>query len=144
MKTCLQLLNTKKSDAIITIAPDQTIYAALLLLAEHKIGAVLVMQDQQLVGIFSERDYAREVVLHNRSSKETAIAEVMTTRLITAHPHDLIDQCMHLMSENRIRHLPIVENGTLVGLLSLGDLVKETIRYQQELIQALEGYIKGA
>lgn len=144
MKTCLQLLKSKPQQQIISIAPEQSIYDALLLLAEYKIGAVAVMQRNKLVGIFSERDYAREVVLQNRPAKTTAISDVMTTKLITAKPDDLIDQCMSLMSEKRIRHLPIVDDSMVLGMLSLGDLVKETISYQQELIQQLEGYIRGA
>jgi CBS domain-containing protein len=112
-------------------------------LAEYKIGALAVVQNDQLVGIFSERDYAREVILQGRSSKSTAIAEVMTAKVITGKPDDLVDKTMSLMSEKHIRHLPVMDGDKLIGMLSLGDLVKETIAYQQRLIKELESYIKG-
>ena len=94
-------------------------------------------------GIFSERDYAREVVLQGRSSKTTKISEVMTAKVLTAAPDDLVDACMSMMSDKRIRHLPVLDNDKVLGMLSLGDFVKETISYQQKLISELESYIKG-
>jgi CBS domain-containing protein len=144
MKTCLQILNAKKYKNLISIDPDRPVYDALVILAEYKIGALAVMQGDKLVGIFSERDYAREVVLQGRSSKTTQISVVMTPKVLTAKPTDLVDQAMSLMSERRIRHLPVVDGEKVLGMLSLGDLVKETISYQQDLIKELEGYIKGA
>jgi len=102
-----------------------------------------VLQGEKLVGIFSERDYAREVVLKGRSSKTTQISEVMTNKVLSAKPSDTVEQAMSIMSEKRIRHLPVVENDTVVGMLSIGDLVKETIDYQQRLIKQLESYIRG-
>ena len=143
MKTLLQILNDKKHQELISIAPDRPVFDALVILAEYKIGALAVMDGDKLVGIFSERDYAREVVLQGRSSKTTQIKEVMTSKLITGTPNDLVDKTMSIMSDNRIRHLPIVEAGKVIGMLSLGDLVKETISYQQHLISELESYIKG-
>ncbi len=143
MKTLQQVLNDKKHKEIISIAPDRPVYDALVILAEYKIGALVVMQGDKLVGIFSERDYAREVVLQGRSSKSTAIAEVMTANVITGKPSDLVDATLNLMSEKRFRHLPIVDGEKVIGMLSLGDLVKETIAYQQRLITELESYIKG-
>jgi CBS domain-containing protein len=143
MKTLQQVLNEKKHKEIISIAPDRPVYDALVILAEYKIGALAVMQGDRLVGIFSERDYAREVVLQGRSSKSTAIAEVMTGNVITGKPGDLVDSAMRIMSEKRFRHLPVVENGKVLGMLSLGDLVKETIADQQRMIKELESYIKG-
>ncbi len=143
MKTCLQILKEKKYQEIISITPDRPVFDALVILAEYKIGALTVMQDDQLVGIFSERDYAREVVLHGRSSKTTLISDVMTSKVLSAKPDDLVDYCMSLMSEKHIRHLPVLDGDKVIGMLSVGDLVKETISYQQELIEQLEMYIRG-
>jgi CBS domain-containing protein len=143
MKTLQQILNDKKHKEIISIAPDRPVFDALVILAEYKIGALAVMQKDKLVGIFSERDYAREVVLQGRSSKSTAIAEVMTANVITGKPSDLVDATLKLMSEKRFRHLPIVDGEKVLGMLSLGDLVKETIADQQRMIKELESYIKG-
>lgn len=143
MKTLKQILNDKKHQEVISIAPNRPVFDALVVLAEYKIGALAVIDDGQLVGIFSERDYAREVVLKGRSSRTTMISEVMTSKVISAGPHDLVDSAMQTMSDKRIRHLPIVENGQILGMLSVGDLLKETIAYQQTLIQQLENYIQG-
>ncbi|MBC7755521.1 MAG: CBS domain-containing protein [Bdellovibrio sp.] len=143
MKTLQQVLDDKKHKEIISIAPNRPVFDALVILAEYKIGALAVIQDGKLVGIFSERDYAREVILQGRSSKTTQISEVMTAEVITGKPTDLVENTMSIMSEKRIRHLPVVDGDKLIGMLSLGDLVKETIAYQQRLIRELEGYIKG-
>lgn len=143
MKTLKQILNDKKHQEVISIAPNRPVFDALVVLAEYKIGALAVIDDGQLVGIFSERDYAREVVLKGRSSRTTMISEVMTSKVISASPDDLVDSAMQTMSDRRIRHLPIVENGQILGMLSVGDLLKETIAYQQTLIQQLENYIQG-
>ncbi|WP_020183007.1 MULTISPECIES: CBS domain-containing protein [unclassified Methylotenera] len=143
MKTLKQILNEKKHQEVISIAPNRPVFDALVILAEYKIGALAVIDEGQLVGIFSERDYAREVVLKGRSSRTTLINEVMTAKVISASPQDLVDSAMQTMSDRRIRHLPIVENGTILGMLSVGDLLKETIAYQQGLIEQLENYIQG-
>lgn len=143
MKTLQQILNDKKHQEIISIAPDRPVFDALVIMAEYKIGALAVMEGETLVGIFSERDYAREVVLKGRSSKSTVVSEVMTSKLITAKASDLVDSAMNTMSESRIRHLPVMEDGKMLGMLSQGDLVKETITYQKQLIQQLESYIRG-
>lgn len=143
MKTLQQILNEKKHKELISIAPDRPVFDALVILAEYKIGALAIMQGDKLVGIFSERDYAREIVLQGRSSKTTQIHEVMSSRLITGKPDDLVDAAMSLMSEKRIRHLPILDGDKVLGMLSLGDLVKETITHQQYLIKQLENYIRG-
>jgi CBS domain-containing protein len=143
MKTLLQIINDKKHKEVISIAPSRPVFDALVILAEYKIGALAVLQDGKLVGIFSERDYAREVVLQGRSSKTTQISEVMTAKVITGNAHDLTESAMSIMSEKHIRHLPVVDGDKLIGMLSLGDLVKETITYQQRLIKELESYIKG-
>ena len=143
MKTLQQLLECKKYKEVISIAPHRPVFDALVILAEYKIGALLVIDGEKLVGIFSERDYAREVILKGRSSKTTQISEVMTDKVLSATPNDNVEYAMSLMSEKRIRHLPVVDNETVLGMLSIGDLVKETMAYQQELIKQLEHYIKG-
>jgi CBS domain-containing protein len=143
MKTLQQILNEKKHKELISISPDRPVFDALVILAEYKIGALAVMQSDKLVGIFSERDYAREVVLQGRSSKSTAVAEVMTANVITGKPSDLVDAAMRMMSEKRFRHLPVVGGEKVLGMLSLGDLVKETIADQQRMIKELESYIRG-
>ncbi len=144
MKTLLQIINDKKHKEVISIAPNRPVFDALVILAEYKIGALAVIENGKLVGIFSERDYAREVILQGRSSKTTQISEVMTAKVITGNPHDLTESAMSIMSEKNIRHLPVVDGDKLIGMLSLGDLVKETIAYQQRLIKELESYIKGS
>lgn len=143
MKTLEQVLNDKNHKEVISIAPNRPVFDALVILAEYKIGALAVIKEGKLVGIFSERDYAREVILKGRSSKTTQINEVMTAKVISGKPDDLVEATMSMMSEKRIRHLPVVQNNNLLGMLSLGDLVKETIAYQQRLIEELEQYIRG-
>lgn len=143
MKILQQLLDSKKYKEVISVAPHRPVFDALVVMAEYKIGALVVLQGEKLVGIFSERDYAREVVLKGRSSKTTQISEVMTNKVLSAKPSDTVEQAMSIMSEKRIRHLPVVENEKVVGMLSIGDLVKETIDYQQRLIKQLESYIRG-
>lgn len=143
MKTLQQVLNDKKHQEIISIAPHRPVFDALVILAEYKIGALAVMQDNKLVGIFSERDYAREVVLEGRPSKTTAVSDLMTSNVITGKPSDLVDNAMRLMSDKRIRHLPVMLGDEMIGMLSMGDLVKEVIADQERAIKALESYIKG-
>jgi CBS domain-containing protein len=143
MKTLQQILNDKKHKEVISIAPNRPVFDALVILAEYKIGALAVMDGDKLVGIFSERDYAREVVLQGRSSKTTHIEEVMTAKVIVGKPDDFVDSAMRMMSEKKFRHLPVVDGEKVLGMLSLGDLVKETIDDQQRAIEALESYIKG-
>ncbi|WP_334108093.1 CBS domain-containing protein [Methylobacillus sp.] len=142
MKTVRQVLDTKGS-TVYSVAPESLIYDALLLMAEHHIGALAVMQRDKLVGIFSERDYAREVVLKGRTSRTTTVGDIMSAQLTTVHLDDTVDHCMNLVSGKRVRHLPVLEDDKLVGLLSIGDLVKETIAYQEFLIQQLENYIQS-
>ena len=143
MKNLQQLLDSKKYKEVISIAPNRPVFDALVIMAEYKIGALVVLEDEKLVGIFSERDYAREVILKGRSSKTTHISEVMTQKVLSAKPTDSLDQGMTLMADHHIRHLPVIENGRVIGMLSIGDLVKETLSYQQALIKQLEGYIKS-
>lgn len=141
MKTLQQILALKPHQGIISIAPNRPVFDALVLLAEYEIGALAVIKDGALVGIFSERDYAREIILQGRSSKTTPISEVMTEKVITGKPTDLVETAMQTMLEKRIRHLPVVDEGKLLGMLSIGDVLKETIQIQQALIKQLESYI---
>lgn len=142
MKTVRQLLEIK-GNLIHSVSPDTTIYDALVIMAQNRIGALLVCENKQLAGVFSERDYAREVVLKGKTSRGTPVKEVMSTTVITVGPDDDVEDCMNLMSGKRIRHLPVIENNVVIGVLSIGDLVKETIAYQQRLIKQLESYIQG-
>jgi CBS domain-containing protein len=143
MKTIQQLLASKKHQEVISIAPHRPVFDALVVMAEYEIGALMVLEGDKLVGIFSERDYAREVVLKGKSSKTTAVSEVMTANVISVKLSDTVEQAMTVMTEKRIRHLPVLDNAKVVGMLSIGDLVKETIAYQQGLIKQLESYITG-
>ena len=142
MKTIRQVLGGKAL-GIVSIKPDALIYDALVIMAEKHIGALLVLEGDHLAGIFSERDYAREVALKGRSSRTSFIKEVMTTNVITVSPKNTVEECMSLMSGKRIRHLPVVEDGKVTGILSIGDLVKETIAEQEAVIKQLEHYIQG-
>ena len=144
MKTAGQLLQDIKHDILCT-SPDSTVYEALVIMAEKHVGALLVMNGDELAGIFSERDYAREIVLKGKSSKDTPVSEVMTPQssLITVNPEHTVEECLNLVSDKRIRHLPVLDGGKVVGVLSIGDLVKETITYQRFLIAQLENYIKS-
>ncbi len=141
MKTLQQLLDNKKYKEVISIAPDRPVFDALVIMAEYRIGALVVLDGEQLVGIFSERDYAREVMLKGRSSKTTHITDVMTHNVICGKPDDTVEQAMTVMTSKNFRHLPVTQNNKVIGMLSLGDLAKETIDYQQRLIKELESYI---
>ena len=143
MKTLQQLLDSKTYKEVISITQNRPVFDALVIMAEYKIGALVVLDGEKLVGIFSERDYAREVILKGRSSKTTQIAEVMTHKVLSAGPNDSVEQGMSIMADHHIRHLPVVVNDQVIGMLSIGDLVKETLSYQQDLIKQLEGYIKN-
>jgi len=142
MKFIKQLLDSKGSQ-IWSVMPDNLVYDAIELMAEKGVGALTVMQDEQLVGIISERDYARKVILKGRSSHMTPVSEIMTHDVICTSPHDTVEACMSVMTHKRIRHLPVKENNKLVGLISLGDLVKSIIAEQQQVIDQLEHYIRG-
>ncbi|WP_437879941.1 CBS domain-containing protein [Pseudomonas sp. LRF_L74] len=143
MKTVAQMLRTKSSSNVHAIGPNQTVLQALQLMAEHNVGALLVTEGDRLLGIFTERDYARKGVLQGRSSIATPVRDVMSVPVVTVEPRQSIRECMTLMTERHLRHLPVVEEGRLQGLLSIGDLVKETIAEQDGLIQHLEQYIRG-
>ena len=142
MQTVKELLDAK-GHQVWSISPDASVFNAIQLMAEKEIGALLVMQADKPVGIISERDYARKVILKGRSSHETAVEEIMTTRVIVAHPDQRIEECMAVMTERRIRHLPVLEGESIVGMLSIGDLVKSIIAEQQFMIEQLEHYISG-
>jgi CBS domain-containing protein len=141
MKNLKQLLD-QHPRAPISVAPDDSVFAALELMAKHDIGALLVMRDQKLAGIFSERDYARKIILLGKSSKETQVREIMTEKVLYALPEQTIEQAMAMMTEKHIRHLPVLDAGQHVkGMVSIGDLVKETIAEQAFLIKQMEQYI---
>ena len=140
MKTVRQLLQSKSGD-LCTIGPDANVFDALKLMAERNVGALLVVKNDRLAGILSERDYARKVVLQGKSSHATPVREIMTERAVCVRPDNTVEECMALMTDKHIRHLPVIEDEKLIGVLSIGDLVKETISEQQFVIQQLESYI---
>jgi CBS domain-containing protein len=142
MRTVRQLLESKSPD-IHSISPDVPVIEAIRLMAEKGVGAVLVMQGAKLVGILSERDYARKIVLAGRSSKETPVRDIMTTDVITVSPDDNAQTCMQTVTRNRIRHLPVVENGQVQGVISIGDLLAAVIEQQQHELDQLQRYITG-
>ncbi|QEZ45262.1 CBS domain-containing protein [Cupriavidus oxalaticus] len=143
MKTARQVLESKPTQAIYSIPPTATVYAALQLMAEKGIGALLVIEHGDIKGILSERDYARKVILMQRTSRETLVRDIMTTSVIYVGAGQSTDECMALMTKHRLRHLPVMENDELVGMLSIGDLVKDIISEQQFIIEQLEHYIHG-
>ena len=135
----------KKGYDIWSVAPDTPVYKALQLMSEKNCGAVLVVDQETLVGILSERDYARKVILRGKSSKDMPVEEIMSQRVVCIQPDNTIDECMALMTDKRIRHLPVLKGEeTLVGLISIGDVVKEVISEQEFIIHQLESYIKGS
>ena len=140
MKTLKQLLEAKGRD-VYSIAPDALVFDALRLMADKGVGALIVMEGGRIAGILSERDYARKVILHGKSSHDIQLRDIMTSKIITVHSGQTVEECMGLMTEKRIRHLPVTEGERLIGVLSIGDLVKEVIAEQQQTIQQLESYI---
>lgn len=142
MKSVKHLLDTKQA-IIIAVSENMSVLDALKVMTEKNISAVLVMEDEQLRGIFTERDYARKIILQGKSSKDTLIKEVMTANPISVKLSDSIDLCMELMTDKHIRHLPVVENGEVKGMVSIGDVVKFIIADQKQTISQLESYISG-
>jgi CBS domain-containing protein len=132
-----------KGDRVFSIGPDEPVLAAVRMMADHYIGALLVMRGDELVGIVSERDYARKIILQNRSSADTPVRDIMSAPVLTVQPEDSTDTCMRLCTDRRVRHLPVVENGKIVGVVSIGDLVKAVISEQSEQIEHLRRYIAG-
>ena len=142
MPTAHDILRFKGS-TIHCVRPDDTVLAALGVMAEHDIGAVLVLEGNELAGILTERDYARKVVLVGRASKDSPVRAIMTSNVVCVAPERSVEECMTLMTEQRIRHLPVVRNGQVIGLISIGDLVKATIDEQEFTINQLKNYIAG-
>ena len=142
MKTVQDLLDENNRE-LIKIDPNQTVFEALTMLSKYDIGALVVMNGEILSGIFSERDYARKVILSGKSSKETFVKEIMTEKVKCISPQNNIEDCMKIMTESRFRHLPVLENDKVLGIISIGDIVRETITYQKFIINQLEQYISG-
>jgi CBS domain-containing protein len=142
MQTVGQLLSLKGTD-VFSVAPQDSVLRAIEVMATRHVGALLVMSEGSLIGIISERDYARKVILKNRSSHDTPVSDIMTSPAISVTPEDTVRRCMELMTEGRFRHLPVVKAGRVVGMLSIGDLVKAVIQEQTEHIEQLERYIAG-
>jgi CBS domain-containing protein len=143
MRSVEKVLSIKGNETW-NIAPQGTVYEALQLMSEKEVGAILVMEENKVVGIFTERDYARKVILMGKFSKDTAVGDLMTQEVLYVEPHDTIDDCMVLMTNNRVRHLPVLDNGQLAGIVSIGDLVKHIISEQESTISELEKYIAGS
>ena len=143
MKKVAQILRSKSDPTVHTVVPTTSMFDALTLMAEKNIGALLVLEGETIVGILSERDYARKIVLMGRSSKETPVRDVMTSPVLYVGPQQSTEECMALMTEKRLRHLPVLEDGKLIGLISIGDLVKDIISEQSFIIEQLQSYISG-
>lgn len=141
-KTVANLIDTKGSD-VYSIGPDDSVYDALVEMADKNVGALLVIADGSLVGMMSERDYARKIILHDLSSRDTKVAEIMSTAVITVAPDTSLAECMETMTDHHIRHLPVVEGARLAGLVSIGDVVRGVIDEQRFLIDQLHNYITG-
>ncbi len=140
--TVRQILDQKGSKAI-SVRPSDSIFDVLSLMAEHDIGAVLVTENDRLTGIFTERDYARKVVLKGLGSRDVKVSDLMTPNPCTVTPSNTVDEVMHTMTENRFRHLPVVDHGKIIGIVTIGDMVKSIVTQQQATIQQLESYIAG-
>ena len=138
------ILKHKGAKKVLSIAPEQSVHEALSLLSKHDIGALMVMSGPRLLGIFSERDYARKGILQGHHSRETQVQEIMTSPVRSVTTLHTVDECMTMMTDGHFRHLPVMEGDTVVGIISIGDLVKWVISGQEHAIQALEGYITGA
>ncbi len=142
MKLVKQLLAAKGHE-VLSISPDASVLEALQLMADKGVGALTVMEGENLAGVVSERDYARKIILKGRSSETTTVREVMTADVVTTTGEESVEKCMNMMTDSRIRHLPVVDDGQVTGIISIGDLVKAVIAHQKEEIEHLEHYIKG-
>ena len=143
MKIVAHILNSKPEQTVHTITPAASVFDAVKQMAEKSIGALVVIEGEKVVGIITERDYARKIILMSRSSKETPVRDIMTSSVMYVRPDQTSEECMVLMTENRLRHLPVLDGGKLIGLISIGDLVKDIISEQKFIIQQLEHYITG-
>ena len=143
MKSVANILKSKPEQIVHIITPAASVFDAVKLMAEKSIGALLVMEGEKVVGIITERDYARKIILMERLSKETPVRDIMTSPVMYVRPDQTSEECMVLMTENRLRHLPVMDSGKLIGLISIGDLVKDVISEQKFIIQQLEHYIAG-
>ena len=143
MKTSIRSILKEKGSKVYAVRPDSTVYDALKTMADTNVGALLVMDGGRLAGIVSERDYARKVILKGRSSLDTRVEDIMSTRVICARPEQSVEECMGLMTAKAVRHLPVLDHKEVVGIVSIGDLVKAIIGEQQHIIEQLENYIHG-
>jgi len=143
MTTVAQILKTKPDQSVATISPEASVFEAVQKMAEKNIGALVVVEGSKVVGMITERDYARKVALMARSSRDTPVRDIMTARVMYVRPGQTNEECMALMTENRLRHLPVMEGERMVGLISIGDLVKDIISEQKMIIEQLEHYIAG-
>ena len=144
MKTVAQILKAKPTQDIFSASPKMTVFDAIKLMSEKNIGALLVTDGDKIVGIFTERDYARKIALKGHSSRSTPVGDIMTSHVMYVRPSQTNEECMALMTDNRIRHLPVLDQGKLIGILSIGDLVKDVICEQKFIIDQLEHYISGS
>ena len=142
-KDTVRSILANKGRTVWTVAPETTVYEALVQMSEKQVGALVVVSAGKPVGVFSERDYARKIVLHGKTSRETLVREIMSAPVTTVSPGDTVEECMRIMTRNRIRHLPVLEDGKLAGVVSIGDLVGSIISAQAATIQQLSGYIAG-
>ena len=133
----------KKGHDVWWVAPETTVFDALQLMANKKVGALLVLEEDSLVGVFSERDYARKVILKGKSSKDTPVGDIMSTKIVCVAPNQSTEECMSLMTEKRVRHLPVMDGEKLIGIISIGDVVKAVIADREDVIEQLEHYITG-
>jgi CBS domain-containing protein len=140
-RTLLEIINEKDIKELLTVDPKQSVIDALTIMAKYKIGALIVMNKSKMVGVISERDYAREIILEGKSSKETKVEEIMTKKVLVLSSKDKFEKGLEIMTEKRIRHMPVMDGKKLLGMVSQGDLVKEMISYQKELIKELEAFV---